>query len=357
MKIAIIAHANFPIKEPYAGGLEMITYQLVVNLQKIGHQVDLYAHPDSDSSLPLVSLGDCNFPFFEEEFQPDSMGLFEQTMSAFYAKVCSKIKNGKYDLIHNHSLHYLPIILGEESEVPFITSFHTPVFTELNFALKTIQTRNQHFTAVSHKLAETYAEFVKCRVVYNGIDLGKWNLVDSNLGDYVFWYGRVCPEKGTHLAIEAARLLGKKILLAGPLSNLAYFHNKVENLIDDDQCVYLGHLNQDEVNKVLGMAEVMLFTSTWDEPYGLSIAESLACGTPVVSFDKGAAKEILTEKTGRIVKPFDIELYANAIEEASLLDRITCRKRAEEFCGVEKMMQGYLDLYNSLTISSSLIHN
>lgn len=356
MKIAIIGHTNFPIQEPFAGGLEMITYNLVKKLEASGHEVVLYAHPDSAADLPIKSFDDIVLPAYSVPFDNVDKSLFDQTISTYYSRVMMDCLSGDYDVIHNHSLHYLPIILGEQSKIPFITTFHTPVFPELEYALTTIKNPNQFFTAVSNTLAQTYKPYIDANVIYNGICLDKWTF--NNIpDDYLLWYGRICPEKGTHLAIKAAKMIGKHIIIAGPISNSGYFCKEVRHLIDGKRVRFLGHIKQDEINEVLQKARVMLFTSTWDEPYGLTLAESLACGTPVVSWDKGAASEILNDSCGVIVPDFDLDKFAKGILKAETLDRQACRQRAEEFCGIDTMVSRYEDFYNGAKVSKSLIIN
>ena len=124
----------------------------------------------------------------------------------------------------------------------------------------------------------------------------------------------------------------KKIVLAGPLSNSEYFKEYVEPRLELEGVEYIGHLKHKGLNKLIGSSEVTLFTSVWDEPYGLVIAESLACGTPVVSFNVGAAPEILTKETGVLVDLEDEAGFVNAIHSSSKLNRNHCRQRAIEFC-------------------------
>lgn len=344
MRIAIIAHANHPIIEPYEGGLEMITALMVDTLRNKGHEVDLFALASSSEKLKPVALNDQDY-----NWQPAELGTeaFNMAVASYYSLAFLKIKEGNYDIVHNNSLHYLPIILGNSLEVPFVTSFHTPIFPEISYALNALKSQRQYFSAVSKSLCNLYAEYGECEVVYNGIAIDKWDF-ENDPGDYYFWYGRICPEKATHTAIKAARNLGKKIYLAGPKSNMEYYSNKIVPMIDNEDVVYLGHLNQKEISQWLKNARALLFTSTWDEPYGLTIAESLASGTPVVSWNKGAAPEILTNKTGRVVAPFNMNEFQIALKEVENLDRKDCRRRALEFCSVEKMVNGYLDLYTRI---------
>ena len=177
--------------------------------------------------------------------------------------------------------------------------------------------------------------------------------VDAGCDDEVyFWYGRICPEKGTHLAMQYCMEAGKKLIIAGPKSNEDYFNEQVAPLLSKDRknkaqplFDYVGHVTKDEVNRYLCQATAMLFTSTWDEPYGLTLAESLACGTPIIGFDVGASAEIVTPNTGVIVPKEDKKAFIQGFTEVKKLSRQACRKRAVHFCSVTTMVKGYLALY------------
>lgn len=108
---------------------------------------------------------------------------------------------------------------------------------------------------------------------------------------------------------------------------------------------YVGHLSKDQINKQLSQVTAMLFTSTWNEPYGLTLAESLACGTPVIGFDVGASAEIITHQTGIIVPKKDKKAFIQAFVDIQHISRAACRARAEQFCSVAAMVDGYLRLY------------
>ena len=147
---------------------------------------------------------------------------------------------------------------------------------------------------------------------------------------------------------------GKRLIIAGPKSNEDYFNEQVAPLLSQDRengenklFDYIGHVTKDEVNHYLCRATAMLFTSTWDEPYGLTLAESLACGTPVIGFDVGASAEIVTPSTGIIVAKEDKEAFVKAFGEIKHILRQACRKRALQFCSVSAMVEGYLALYEA----------
>ena len=352
MKIAIIAHCLHPIREPFEGGLEMVTFLLCRSLMKRGHKFHLYGHRDSDPSFDIMPIPtDRLYPstLFSEMQAMGQDPVAVREMLA-YSRVMKSISGEGYDIVHNHSLHYIPILMGDMLRVPMVTSIHTPAFPYLVLGAHGVKgTDRQTFTMVSKSLADTWEVTVPVsHVVYNGIDLSRWNPVKAPTTDYVLWCGRICPEKGTDMAIKAALLAGVPIKLAGPISNRDYFDDRVAPLLDNMGVDYIGHRNQDELEPLFGNALAMLFTSTWEEPYGLTLAESLACGTPVIAFEGGATREILTAETGIVVPKYDIQGVAGAISKIRGISRSACRERAERFCSHEIMVDGYLELYDAL---------
>ena len=153
--------------------------------------------------------------------------------------------------------------------------------------------------------------------------------------------------------MQYCQAAGKRLIIAGPKSNQEYFDSKVAPLLaaDADKAdgealfTYVGHLTKDQINDYLCQATAMLFTSTWDEPYGLTLAESLACGTPVIGFDVGAAAEIINDETGIIVPKCNEQAFVAAFDTIKTRSRAACRTRAEQFCSVAAMVDGYVDLY------------
>lgn len=352
MKIAIIAHCLHPIKEPFEGGLEMMTFLLCRSLMQRGHEVHLFGHRDSDSSFDIYPIPtDKLYPsrlLTEMKTQGQDDNSVREMLA--YNFVMNQIASGDYDIVHNHSLHYLPIMMGNLLGIPMLTSIHTPRFPYLQLGAAGVRDNlRQTFTMVSASLARTWSHMIpSATVVYNGIDLSKWKYTANPTGDYLFWYGRICPEKGTDLAVQIALRAEKKIVLAGPISNRAYFEDKVAPLLKNTQVEYVGHRSQGELVSLLGNARGLLFTSTWEEPYGLTLAESLACGTPVFAFEGGATGEILTEQAGRITPKNNIEAMVEVVNQLDCIDRKACRARAESFCSHEVMVEAYLDIYDRL---------
>ena len=376
LRIAVIAHCLYPIAQPYAGGLEMITQLICDELVAQGHEVLLYAHKDSRTQATLVPmLTRAEFEATVYENEHDTLGMSREEMYQYlvYQRVLRDIierdARGEIDIVHNHSLHHIPMMTGQAFGARFFTTFHTPIFPQLRLALLTLRHgTNTQFTAISKHQQQLFSEFVPSHVVYNGIDVESFvantqptdSLIREN-GELYFWYGRICPEKGTHLAMQYCMEAGKRLIIAGPKSNEDYFNEQVAPLLSQDRkngeqkrFDYIGHVTKEEVNHYHVQATAMLFTSTWDEPYGLTLAESLACGTPVIGFDVGASAEIVTPSTGIIVAKEDKEAFIKAFSEIKHISRQACRERALQFCSVSAMVEGYLALYKAAVRDSQL---
>ncbi len=369
LKIAIIAHSLYPIAEPYAGGLEMITQLLCDELVQRGCVVTLYAHADSVTKAtlrPFMSRAKFEATLYPNEH--DALGMTRDELYQYHLyndamrEIIVATQNGDFDVVHNHSLHHVPMLTGQALGARFWTTFHTPIFAHLRVALLTLQQgTNAQFTSVSQFQQQLFNEFVPSTVVYNGIDVDSFNANTTKVDEECyFWFGRICPEKGTHLAMQYCLQANKKLMIAGPKSNVAYFDNEVAPLLKQDSVsqkaktnggagllTYLGHLSKHEVNQQLTQATAVLFTSTWEEPYGLTLAESLACGCPIIGFDVGASREIVTHQTGVIVPKLDAQAFIQAFETVQTLSRADCRARAAAFCDVTTMVDGYVQGYMS----------
>jgi glycosyltransferase involved in cell wall biosynthesis len=349
MRIAIISHLKFAIREPFKGGLEMHTFQLTKALRKRGHQVDLFAARGSDPSLNLkdVSVFDLNYK--NEQFpEPNYEHFSEQFVQEHHAylDILKRIEYGNYDVIHNNCLNYLPITLAHTIKTPMVTVLHTPPFSWLQSAVKHESRYNRiKYLSVSQKNSEVWAPYKKdLEVVYNGIDLKNWELGLSPEKDRVIWFGRIAPEKGTHLALEAIHKAGKKAWIVGSIYDRAYYENKVKPLLQGEDEM-IGHLNHSQLNEYIKRSESFCCTPVWDEPFGLVVAEALACGTPVAAFNKGAMSEILNEKVGCLIEPENTDKMAEGLIRVAKLDRRECREHIRSNFNLDKMIDRYEEVY------------
>lgn len=347
LKIGIIAHLRHPIAEPFAGGLEMHTHLLARALRDRGHAVTVFASVHSEPGLELeaicteTALADVgtteagDVPFFKEHHA--------------YLSLMSDLRHRDFDVIHNNSLHYLPVTLADTLPMPMITTLHTPPFCWLESGVRLCKGKHHAFAAVSQSVARLWNHVARAdEVILNGIDLDNFAFHPlPQEGSYLVWYGRIVPEKGLHYAIEAARKIGLPLRIAGPILDQDYYRAKIAPELGTD-AVHVGHLAHTELARLVGGARAFLCTPMWDEPYGLVVAEALACGVPVAAFSRGAIPEILDESCGVLAIPDDVASLAAAGLAALALDRRACRRRAERTCDAGRMVDGYLALYRSM---------
>ena len=279
---------------------------------------------------------------------------------AAYTSAIRYICEGDFDVIHNNALHPFLLSIAADLPTPMLAVLHTPVYKELAAAVQYASERNTTSrlaaVSVSESLAEEWTPFIDSDTVYNGIEVERWPFLQGEPTGDALWYGRIVPEKAPHFAIQAALKAGYAIEIAGPISDQTYFTNRIEPLIDGHTVRYLGHLRHSRIKQALSRARVFLNTSVWEEPYGFVYAEALASGTPVATFESGAAREILTEECGVIASDRTVEALSMAVAKAVNLSRAACRERAMTFCHIDTMIAGYEHRYQQLIRQQHLLN-
>lgn len=334
MKIAIVAHLKYEIAQPFAGGLERHTHLLASKLKRRGHAVTLFAAHGSDADVGAVGICD-----------PTGEDCDDAIETAAYRIIMARIEAGDFDLVHNNSLHDLPLRASRTLAMPMVSVLHTPPFLPYADGMRE-RAPGMPLISVSRSLAEQWLEIAPAaQIIDNGIDLQafSYSAAAAEPG-YAFWSGRIVPEKGLHLAIDAARAAHLPIAFAGPRHRAEYWENAIAPRLGPD-VTDLGHLGQPDLAHWLKGAQVALVSPCWEEPFGLVVAEALACGTPVAAFRRGALPRILDEATGRLAEPDDALDLARAAREAMRCDRSACRRRAETLFDVERMIDAYEAIY------------
>jgi len=350
VRVAVLASSRFPIAEPFAGGLEAHVWHLTRQLKHRGHDVTLFAAPGSDDSLvaDCLQVGQLALsPLARADVSmPAELAMEEH--HAYLSLMIDLISGqaGTFDLIHNHSLHYLPIAMAPALDTPMVSTLHTPPTPWLESALQTGAGRRVRMIAVSEHTAAAWRHVTgPVSVVPNGVDVTCWQPGPG--GGPLIWTGRIVPEKGADLAIEAAALAGRPLQLAGPIVDHGFFDRAIAPRLGPD-VTYLGHLSQAALSAAVGRAGAALVTPRWNEPYGLVVAEALACGTPVAAFARGGIPEILTAECGRLVAADDVAALAAAIPAVLQLSRSAARDRATSTCSLEVMVDRYEAIYREL---------
>ncbi|WP_244963158.1 glycosyltransferase [Nocardioides dongkuii] len=348
LRICLVASSRYPIREPFAGGLESLTHALATELGRRGHRVTLFAAPGSDPALDVEELP---VPAFHPSpaARRDVNAPSERWMAehhAYLGLMLGLARDGheRYDVVHNNSLHHLPVAMAPALRAPILTTLHTPPVPWLESAVL-LSPGSSVFAAVSRSMSAAWDHAVPSTPVLNGVDVARWRPGPG--GGPAVWSGRIVREKAPHEAIDAARLAGVPLVLAGPVADEAYFAAEIGPRLGPD-VVHVGHLDHRALRRLLGRASVALVTPAWDEPYGLVAAEAMACGTPVAAYDRGALPEILGEGTGALAAAGDVPDLARAILEAQRCDRALVRRHAERHCSLSRMVDDYERLYLAL---------
>lgn len=327
MRIALLAHVRQPISEPFMGGMESHSWHLAAGLEGRGHEVVLFASGDSDRRFAidpvLAEHYERTFPWAEHR---GSTPLIEH-VDRGYAAACDRIRAGGFDVVHNNSLHRFPLQRARAGEVPTVTSLHVPPFDALHWFVAGSAGPSHHLTVTSAGQMRAWWPGVappETSILHNGIDPRAWPFVAVGDGSAV-WCGRINANKGTHLAIAAARRAGVALTVFGAIEEPDYWESAVKPALGG-AVRYGGHLDARTLAPEVGRASVSLFTPCWDEPFGLVAIEAMACGVPVAAFDMGASREVVAE-AGVVAPPGDEAALAGAISVALTIDRTIPRDR------------------------------
>ncbi len=348
MRICLIASSRYPVREPFHGGMEAHTAMLAGLLVRRGHAVSVFAAPGSDPSLDVEELAVGSFE--PSDVARHDVGAMPETwMQEHHAYLglmmdLARTGAGRFDVIHNNSLHHLPVAMSQLVDVPMVSTLHTPPVPWLESALR-VSGGPSTFVAVSDHTARSWSHVVQAATVLNGVDTVRWR--GGPGGGPAVWTGRLVPEKAPHLAAQAALDAGLAIDLAGPRPDGAYFRREIEPLLGD-RVRYRGHLDTDELVELVGRASVAVVSPVWDEPFGLVAAEAMSCGTPVAAFRRGGLPEIVSEQAGALAEPGDVGALATAMKEAIVLDRSAVRDHAVRALGAERMATDYEDVYRRI---------
>ncbi|WP_454886661.1 glycosyltransferase family 4 protein [Sphingomonas oryzagri] len=353
MRIAVIAHLKHAISEPFAGGLEMHTHMLARALRRRGHDVTLFASTRSDPDLGVEAICDETSLLGVGTNEANDVAFFREHHA--YLGLMTELRTRSFDVIHNNSLHYLPVSMADTVAAPMLTTLHTPPFCWLESGVRLAKARIR-YAAVSEATAAMWRHATRVdRVIPNGIDLTQFPMSRTSATEpYLVWYGRIVPEKGLEFAIAAARRAGFPLRVAGPISEPRYFEEVIRPELGAD-VLHVGHLDHHELAKLVGGAKAALCTPRWEEPYGLVVAEALACGTPVAAFRRGGVPAILDASCGILAEPDDVASLAEAALRAVDLDREACRSRAERCCDAEVMVDSYEALYAEMAAEQPLV--
>jgi len=332
VKIGVVAPPWAPIPPDLYGGIEQAVDCECRGLAAAGHDVLLFTTGDSTCAVPKQ--------WALEQAEGTRIGFsvpeLRHVVAAYEAlRDC--------DIIHDHTM-IGPTYASRLTDVPVVTTIHGPLDADLLDIYRRIVDRIP-LIAISHAQLRDNPELPVAGVIHHGVDVDDFP-VGAGDGDYCLFVGRIVADKGTHRAIRIARKAGMRILLAGKMREpweTAYFETQVEPLLGDD-AEYLGEVSLEQKLRLLGGARATLFPIRWNEPFGLVMIESLACGTPVLAFSEGAAPEVVADGvTGRLCRD-DAEMV-DALAGIGSIDRAACRADVEARFSTERMAREHVELF------------
>jgi len=334
MKIAILSPVAWRTPPLHYGPWEQIAYNISEGLIDKGMDVTLFATKDSITRAKLDAVIPSGY---EEDRKLDAKVVECLHISNLMEKA------GSFDIIHNH-FDFLPLTYSRLIYTPVVTTIHgfsspkiIPVFKKYN------DNKKNFYVSVSN--ADRNAELNYFATVYNGIDKKDFTFNEFP-GDYLLFFGRIHPDKGTREAIDIAIRAKRKLIISGIVQDQPYFDEHVAPFINED-VVFVGASGPEKRNELLGNAYALLHPINFNEPFGLSVAEAMMCGTPVIAFNKGSMSElIINGKTGFLINTVD-----DAVEKIKHIEHISrgyCREWAENKFSKEKMVDDYLDVYKKV---------
>jgi glycosyltransferase involved in cell wall biosynthesis len=333
VKIGILGPVAWRTPPRHYGPWEQVTSLIAEGLVARGVDVTLFATLDSQTTAVLDGV--CAKGYAED---PSMDGRIWEALHVAHALA----RSGDFDLVHNH-LDWLPLAFAAHCKAPLVTTIHG--FSGRGILPAYVNARSSAFVSISD--ADRAPELHYTATVHHGIDLQALPFSAAGGVDLVA-FGRIHPDKGTAEAIAIAQRAGRRLVLAGIVQDGEYFREQVEPHIDGDRVSYVGSVGPERRAALLGSAAALLHPIAFDEPFGLSVVEAMACGTPVITYPRGSMPEVVDQGvTGFLVD--GVASAAAAVESAAALDRAAIRRVAERRFSAARMVDDYLTVYERLT--------
>lgn len=313
------------------GPWELVTSLLTEGLLERGVDVTLFATLDSVTHATLDGV--CPHGYAEDDAMD---GRVWEALHVAHALA----RSAEFDLVHNQ-MDWLPLAFSAQCQAPMVTTIHG--FSGSGI-LPAYARSSSAYVAISD--SDRSPELKYAATIHHGVDLAGLPYT-AHAGDDLVVFGRVHPDKGTAAAITIAQQAGRRLVICGIVQDQEYFTDQVRPHIDGDRVVFLGSVGPSQRAEVLGSAVALLHPIDFDEPFGLSVVEAMACGTPVVAYRRGSMPEVIDEGvTGYLAD--DVESAVAAVAAAVALDRGAVRERASTRFGAERMVTDYLEVYRAL---------
>jgi glycosyltransferase involved in cell wall biosynthesis len=331
-RVAVLSPVAWRTPPRQYGAWETVASNITEGLFARGWDVTLFASRDSVTRARLhavVAKG------YEEDSEIDPK-------VAEYLHISEAFEHAaEFDLIHSH-YDFMALTYSRLVQTPVLTTIHG--FSSPKIMPVYQKYRDGYFVSISDSDRAPGLNYLA--TVYNGIDLSLYPLQKSG-GDDMIFLGRIHPDKGVHLAIEVARLSGRRLIIAGIIQDEVYYREKLKPHIDDREVCYIGPVGVAEKNELFARACVLLHLNTIPERFGLVLAEANAAGIPVIAMDLGSCREVIEDgRTGFLVN--NVSEAVQALERLPEIDRSGCRKRVQQCFSIETMVEAYERVYAAI---------
>jgi glycosyltransferase involved in cell wall biosynthesis len=333
MRIGMIAPISWRTPPRRYGPWEYATSLLTEALVANGINVTLFATEDSETGGALRAI--CPRPYSEDPSLDPKVWEALHVAHAFeHAR--------EFDILHNQA-DFIPLAFSRLVETPLVTTIHGFSSSRILPVFQTYDDRT-YYAAISK--ADRHPALNYAATIHHGIPLGDFPF-NAEGGSHLLFYGRIHPDKGAAEAVEAARRTAHKLVMAGIVHDEGYFQREIEPHIDGERVNYRGVVGGVDRGRTLGAAKALLHLINFDEPFGFSVIEALACGTPVIAIRRGSMPELIDDGvTGFLVN--SVEEAVDAIRRIGEIDRRACRAAAEERFSVQRMARDYQALYRAI---------
>lgn len=332
MKVAVLSPVAWRTPPRHYGPWEQMASNVAEGLVKQGIDVTLFATGDSLTTGKLDAVIEKSY---EEDHDQDAKVVECLHISNLMEKA------SEFDLIHNH-FDFLPLTYSRLIQTPIITTIHGFSSQKIVAVYKKYNNTSNY---ISISNSDRSPELDYLATVYNGLNTVYFSFIDQP-EDYLLFFGRIHPDKGTLEAIKIAKQSKRKLIIAGIIQDETYFKELIEPHLSED-ILFIGHAGPDKRKELLGNAYALLHPINFDEPFGLSVAEAMLCGTPVIAFNRGSMPELIKHThSGFLVE--DIGGAVNAVSAIKTINRTSCMSWATENFSQEKMVSDYMKAYKKI---------
>jgi glycosyltransferase involved in cell wall biosynthesis len=336
MRIALTADPELPVPPVHYGGIERIVDMLARGLVRRGHDVTVFANPQSATAGKLVSWRGSN-----------SRSVLDTLSNAVTLTKSTLFQ--RYDLIHSFSrIAYMAPILPVP--IPKLMTYQRAISLRSVKLAHSLSRGTLWFSAISQAMMRGVSNVGTWRLVFNGIPLEQYNYrekCDHNAP--LVFLGRVEEIKGPHIAISVASKLGIPLILAGniPTEHQGWFEKHIAPHVDGRRVTYIGPVTDQQKNQLLGNSRALLMPILWEEPFGIVMAEAMACGTPVIGFARGAVPEVIEHGVTGFVSS-DVDGLVAQVRRIGEIDRAACRERVERLFSDTAVVDAYCAIYTEM---------